>query len=75
MSVFDLKAGESAKILSIDISGNALARLQSLGIAVGKRVTVLSFSLFKTGVLIGCGAVRVGVRRELAKLIGVEKCA
>ena len=36
MSVFDLKAGESAKIVKIDITGNALARLQSLGIAVGK---------------------------------------
>ena len=75
MSVFDLKAGESAKIVKIDINGNAFARLQSLGIAVGKKVTVLAFSLFKTGVLIGCGAVRVGVRKQLAKLIGVEKCA
>ncbi len=75
MSVYDLKAGERAKIVSIEVSGSGAARLQSLGINVGKKVTVLAFSLFKTGVLIGCGAVRVGVRRDIAKLIGVEKCA
>ncbi len=74
MSVYDLKAGERAKIVRIEVSGSGAARLQSLGITVGKKVTVLAFSLFKTGVLIGCGAVRVGVRREIAKLIGVEKC-
>ena len=72
MSVYDIKAGESAKIVAIDITGSGAARLQSLGITVGKKVTVLAFSLFKTGVLIGCGAVRVGVRRELAKLIKVS---
>ena len=75
MSVYDLKAGECAKIVRIEVSGSGAARLQSLGITVGKKVTVLAFSIFKTGVLIGCGAVRVGVRREIAKLIGVEKCA
>lgn len=75
MSVYDLKAGERAEIVSIEVSGSGAARLQSLGITVGKKVTVLAFSLFKTGVLIGCGAVRVGVRRDIAKLIGVEKCA
>ncbi|MDE6867518.1 MAG: ferrous iron transport protein A [Clostridia bacterium] len=73
MSVYDLKAGESAKIVKIGISGSGAERLDSLGFAVGKTVTVLAFSLFKTGVLLGCGAVRVGVRKELAKLIEVEK--
>lgn len=74
MGVYDLKAGESAKIVEINASGSGAARLRALGVAVGKRITVLSFSLFKAGVLIGCGAVRVGLRRKLAGLLAVEKC-
>ena len=46
MSVYQLKAGESGDIVKIDLSGGAAARLASLGITVGKRVTVLAFSLF-----------------------------
>ena len=32
MSVYDLKAGESAEIININITGGASARLKSLGI-------------------------------------------
>ena len=71
MSVYDLKAGESAEIININIAGGASARLKSLGIIAGKRVTVLAFSLFKSSVLIGCGAVRLGIRKSLAQLIEV----
>lgn len=74
MSVFDLSKGQSAIIKSCALSGSSLARLNSLGITAGKKVTVLSFSLFKGSVLIGCGAVRLGIRASLAKLIEVEKC-
>ena len=75
MSVFDLSKGDSAIIKRCTVNGSASTRLQSLGITVGKKVTVLSFSLFKGSVLIGCGAVRLGIRASLAKLIEVEKCA
>ena len=75
MSVFDLSKGESGIIKSCNVSGSAATRLNSLGITVGKRVTVLSFSLFKGSVLISCGAVRLGIRASLAKSIEVEKCA
>lgn len=74
MSVFDLCAGDSGIIKSCDVTGSASARLSALGIAAGKKITVLSFSLFKSSVLIGCGAVRLGIRKSLAKRIGVEKC-
>lgn len=74
-SVFNLKTGESGKILAVNVSGNAAARLNSLGITAGKRITVLSYSLFKSAVLIGCGAVRLGIRKSLARQIEVEKCA
>lgn len=74
MSVYDLKAGEEGIILSINFAGGAAARLNSLSITCGKRVSVLAFSLFKSSVLIGCGAVRLGIRKSLAKLIEVQKC-
>ena len=75
MSVFDLSAGKSGYIVSCNLSGSSLARLSSLGIVVGKKITVLSFSLFKGSVLIGCGAVRVGMRAALARQREVEDCA
>lgn len=74
MSVFDLKAGDRATILGINFSGGAAARLASLGIVCGKQIEVLAFSLFKSSVLIGCGAVRLGIRKSLATQIEVEKC-
>ncbi len=74
MSVFDLKTGETAEIVRTEFSGGAGARLASLGIIAGKRVTVLAFSLFKSSVLIGCGAVRLGIRKSLARLIEVKLC-
>lgn len=74
MSVFDLFVGESGYIKNCSLTGSAAARLNSLGIVVGKKITVLSFSLFKSSVLIGCGAVRLGIRKSLAQSIEVEKC-
>ena len=74
MSVFDLSAGESGSIKNCNLTGSSFARLKSLGITAGKKVTVLSFSLFKGSVLIGCGAVRLGIRASIAKNIEVEKC-
>ena len=75
MSVFDLSKGDSGVIKSCNLTGSTLARLVSLGITAGKKVTVLSFSLFKGSVLIGCGAVRLGLRASVARNIEVEKCA
>ncbi|HBN13302.1 MAG TPA: hypothetical protein DD415_06775 [Clostridiales bacterium] len=75
MSVLNLKAGECARIVRVNATGGVAARLNSLGITAGKRISVLAFSLFKTGILLGCGAVRVGIRKSLAAEIEVEKCA
>lgn len=73
MTVFDLKQGEKAKILQISCSGAARARLSALGVKEGEEIEVLSFSLFKSGVLISCGWVRVGLRKMLAQRIEVAK--
>ena len=72
MSVFDLSVGDSGIIKCCNLSGSAATRLNSLGISVGKKITVLSYSLFRGSVLIGCGAVRLGIRASLAKKIEVE---
>ena len=72
MTVFDLKRGEVAKIEKINIDGGARARLSSLGIKEGERVEVLSFSLFRSSVLLTVGAVRLGIRKSLATKIFVN---
>lgn len=72
MTVFDLKKGEVAKIEKINIEGGARARLSSLGIKEGEEVEVLSYSLFRSSVLLAVGAVRVGIRKSLASKIFVK---
>ena len=71
MKVFDLEMGQTAKITRIDLDGSALERLNSLGVAVGGKIEVISFSLLKSSVLISCGAVRVWLRKSLAQKIEV----
>ena len=72
MTVFDLKKGEVAKIEKINIEGGARARLFALGIKEGEEVEVLSYSLFRSSVLLMAGAVRVGIRKSLASKIFVK---
>ena len=72
MTVFDLKRGERAKIEKINIEGGARSRLFSLGVKEGEEIEVLSFSLFRSSVLLMAGAVRVGIRKSLASKIFVK---
>lgn len=74
MSVFDLKKGERAKIISVAVDGSAGERLSSLGITAGREITVLAFSLFSGSLLIACGASRVAMRKSIAQRIEVEPC-
>ena len=73
MNVFDLKMGEVAKIKRIDLDGSALERLDAFGVKAGEQVEVLSYSLFKSSVLVSCNAVRLGIRKPLALKIEVER--
>lgn len=75
MSVYDLKQGERAQIISVNASGSALTRLSSLGICTGRQITVISISLFKSSILIACGGVRLGLRKAVAQKIEVSLCA
>lgn len=71
MSVFNLKAGESAKITKISVTGAARDRLTALGITCGAKVTCLGFSLFNSSILLGVNAVRVALRKGVASAIEV----
>jgi Fe2+ transport system protein FeoA len=51
-----------------------MARLVSLGINVGSKITVVSYSLFNTSVLILSGFIRVAMRKSIAQKIEVERC-
>ena len=72
MNVWQLGLGKSAKITRVSAGGGAAARLYSLGFVCGSTVTVLGYSLLKSSVLLGCGAVRLAVRKSLALKIEVE---
>lgn len=72
MSVFDLKKGESGKIIKISARGAVAARLSSVGIQCGQIVTALAFSLFNSSILVGVGYSRVALRRAVAQLFEVS---
>lgn len=74
MSVFDLKKGESGRIISVAVDGAAGERLRSLGVTVGQRVKAIAFSLLNGSVLIAAGYNRIGIRKSVAQRIEVEKC-
>lgn len=74
MSVFDLKMGESATVISVAVDGAAGERLLSLGVKSGQTVTAVAFSLFKGSVLITVGYNRLAIRRSVAQRIEVEAC-
>ncbi|MDE7076297.1 MAG: ferrous iron transport protein A [Clostridia bacterium] len=71
MSVFDLKKGDEAKIISVGVDGPAGERLNSLGIKKGQSVKVIAFSLFSGSVLISVGYNRIAIRKSVALKIEV----
>lgn len=72
MTVFDLKKGQSATVTAVKLGGGEGARLWALGLKNGIQVQVLSFSLFKSAVLVEFGGVRLAMRREFAQNIEVR---
>lgn len=73
MTVLNLKKGEEAEVVKINASGAEGARLSALGLKIGTHVQVLSYSLFKSSVLLGFGAVRLSMRAPLAGRIEVKR--
>lgn len=75
MTAFFIPKNKSAEIVEITAPPAVANRLNTLGIKRGATVTLLGYSLFKGGVLLQCGAVRVGVRRRVAEQIEVKLCS
>ena len=71
MTVFDLKKGDCARVTRIKVEGNARSRLDSLGLDIGTHIEVLGYSLFRSGVLISFGGVRLGMRKKIAEAVEV----
>ncbi len=71
MTAFNLGAGESARIIRVNVDGAAAERLRALGFYSGRVVTVLGYSLRKSSVLLACGSVRLAARRSVADKIEV----
>lgn len=74
MSVFDLKKGDSAEIISVAVDGAAGERLNSLGVKRGKIVTAVAFSLFCGSILITVDYNRLALRKSVAQKIEVKLC-
>lgn len=72
MNVLDIPVNESAKIVKVGVTGAAAERLRALGFVCGRAVTVLGYSIFKSSVLLSCGAVRLAVRKTIAARIEVQ---
>lgn len=73
MTVFDLKKGDTAVVKRVNLGGSAAARLAALGLKNDTCIKILSFSLFKSAVLLSFGGVRLGIRRPIAVNIEVER--
>ncbi len=74
MTAFDLRPNERAIITKINVEGSARERFTSLGVEIGSQIILLGFSLFSASVLLACGAIRLAMRKSLAKRIEVTPC-
>ncbi len=71
MTVCDLKKGERAVVLRVDLSGDEQARLRFLNVYKGANLTLLKVSRFKKTWLIQARSAKFAVRREIAEGIRV----
>lgn len=71
MTVCDMKAGEEAKIVKIELSDRVKERLKYLNVTVGASLFLLKVSPFKRTFLIQARSAKVAVGREVAKGIAV----
>ena len=73
MTLSALKPQTTAVIKSVDLKSEDKAVLWELGLIVGAKITLISFFIGKTALVVVDGAV-VAVGREYADKITVEIC-
>lgn len=71
MTAFSIPRGQIARVTKVDLVGKQATRLAQLGIRQGATVQMLGYSLFRSAVLLGVGAVRVAVDKTLATAVEV----
>ena len=73
MNLSELKMGQTCVVLSLSENQKYVERFLDFGIFVGKKVRLIKKAPFGDPLLFQVGNVRVGIRREDAKHIEVEK--
>lgn len=72
MTVCDMKAGEEAEVLKVELTDEVRERLRYLGVSAGAPITLLKVSLFKKTYLVQAQSARLAVGREVAE--GIKIC-
>ena len=71
MVVSDLKKGDRAVILRVELSDAVKERLRVLDIRPGAEIVVFRISPFRATYLLGAGHSKVAIRREISKKVQV----
>lgn len=66
MNISDLKKGERAVVLKVEIEGDLRDRLIALGIYNGAKLVLLKRSLFGHTYLVQAGSSRIAMEKQLA---------
>lgn len=73
MTVCDMKAGEEAEVLKVELAEEVCERLRYLGVSAGSPITLLKVSAFKKTYLIQARSAKLAIGREVAEGIGICK--
>lgn len=73
MNICDLKRGDRAVVLKVDLAPQVRARLMTFRICTGERILVYKVSPFKKTYVVGAGGTRLALGREIAEGVRVWK--
>ena len=71
MSVCDMKTGQSAQVLKVELDAEVCERLRYLGVTAGAKIVLLKVSFFKRTYLIQAQSAKIAIGREVAEGISV----
>lgn len=73
MKLTQLKNGEKCVIREVNAESRLKTRLKMLNVYEGEKAEIIACSPLKKNLLLLVGGLRVGIRKELAERITVEK--
>lgn len=73
MTICDMKRGESAVVIRVELEEDLRARLASLRVFAGAKITLLRVSLLKHTYLVKAGSADLALEREIARGVRVWK--